>query len=585
MINYYEELGISKESSLKEISEELAKQENLWRHREVNQPEKSTKMLSLIFEAREVFSSNDSRNHYDRALAEEDSQNELASLVSADFDKWLDKAKQFYDAKEYDMAKTAVDKALLYMPENMEDSQVFWLIASIYRDSHELKEALKYINQAILYCQGVLGCYGTKIDILTRIIDGLYVQNASADQIIPYTRNIRDSYRSYIDIATKEQGKDSMAAVLGISGLAVSYYHDAPRDEDAAEQYARQAIELNEQYAADAQKVMNSLYGARNVDVSEFAVYRQEKSPYEEAINERIQKMKELKLVPPCIDGWELNSELKSSRRWINREETYAREEYFENITAHFMLSDDGTFRHINNIKTETDRFIHDGGFNHDEKEDVESKTISMEDMMMEFDFQFSQYWTYQIANDEVTIDRNIVSDISYTSNQLEGRVNLIRKFPRRKGYGLFLQLKRIVDNAERYYEECKKANEEYEAEIEPEREQIRKKYEEKCLGLYEEMQIKIEAASENEKIIQELKDKISDLETELSKLGLFSKQRKKELKNQINAAWRKIDDIQTVKQIQDYYDRQKASLNHDEEREISLKEQSVRAKHPLPDK
>lgn len=49
MTNYYEELGISKESNVGEIGEKLIRQESLWRHREVNQPEKSIKMLSLNF--------------------------------------------------------------------------------------------------------------------------------------------------------------------------------------------------------------------------------------------------------------------------------------------------------------------------------------------------------------------------------------------------------------------------------------------------------------------------------------------------------------------------------------------------------
>lgn len=53
------------------IGEELTRQESLWRHREVNQPEKSTKMLSLIFEARKIFANEDSRRKYDEALVKE----------------------------------------------------------------------------------------------------------------------------------------------------------------------------------------------------------------------------------------------------------------------------------------------------------------------------------------------------------------------------------------------------------------------------------------------------------------------------------------------------------------------------------
>lgn len=66
--NLYEELSISRDMSLEEISRELSQLERVWHQRETTQPEKAHKMLALIDSARTVFSSKQSKDEYDRSL-------------------------------------------------------------------------------------------------------------------------------------------------------------------------------------------------------------------------------------------------------------------------------------------------------------------------------------------------------------------------------------------------------------------------------------------------------------------------------------------------------------------------------------
>ena len=68
LVDYYTELNISKESSLEEINAELTKLKRVWIQREINQPEKARKMLTLIDDACEVFKTEATKAKYNRDL-------------------------------------------------------------------------------------------------------------------------------------------------------------------------------------------------------------------------------------------------------------------------------------------------------------------------------------------------------------------------------------------------------------------------------------------------------------------------------------------------------------------------------------
>lgn len=68
MVDYYEELGLDRSLGLDDLNRQLSKAESLWKSRRTRVPEKATRMLALIIEAREAFANSASRSEYDRAL-------------------------------------------------------------------------------------------------------------------------------------------------------------------------------------------------------------------------------------------------------------------------------------------------------------------------------------------------------------------------------------------------------------------------------------------------------------------------------------------------------------------------------------
>ena len=115
MTNYYEELKLDKNLSLNELRENLIRLESIWTDRASNRPEKAAEMLVLINQAKKVFATDMSRAAYDRELfapPKEETAADPNAARKAEFEKWKKTAQDYYDRQEYDMAKTALDKAL-----------------------------------------------------------------------------------------------------------------------------------------------------------------------------------------------------------------------------------------------------------------------------------------------------------------------------------------------------------------------------------------------------------------------------------------------------------------------------------------
>lgn len=70
MTDFYEELNLNPQDSVADINRALTQLESTWKRREINSPEKATKMLALILEARNAFKSDATKAEYDHNLAE-----------------------------------------------------------------------------------------------------------------------------------------------------------------------------------------------------------------------------------------------------------------------------------------------------------------------------------------------------------------------------------------------------------------------------------------------------------------------------------------------------------------------------------
>ncbi len=133
MVDYYSELNIDSGLSVDEINKELSKLENTWKRRELTSPEKATKMLALIIDARDVFKSTAAKSRYDRELAESKNQSKSVDPNQQrkdDIQKWRTDADRYYDSGEFDLARIAVDRALALVIDNSDDD-LYALAASI----------------------------------------------------------------------------------------------------------------------------------------------------------------------------------------------------------------------------------------------------------------------------------------------------------------------------------------------------------------------------------------------------------------------------------------------------------------------
>lgn len=243
LINYYEELKINRALAVNEINRELSKLEGTWRRRELTNPEKATKMLALILEAREVFQTEATRQKYDQQLdgkkAEKHSKEDQNRLQ---MEKWKSDAISFFNSKQYDLALITINKAMSFMASlHIEDSSILSLAADIYRHNGDYRTALDYINRAILV---------DSEDPLNYLIKAAVVGDVGQK---------RNNLKIAIAIADSNNFLTIKKEILGV--YARSLYFENPTDRVHAEQYAREALNLGETWG-NAQEVINAIENA-----------------------------------------------------------------------------------------------------------------------------------------------------------------------------------------------------------------------------------------------------------------------------------------------------------------------------------
>ena len=68
MTDFYEELKLDRSQNVSELNRELSRQESVWKRRELTSPEKATRIVAVILEARKAFRDEVTRAGYDREL-------------------------------------------------------------------------------------------------------------------------------------------------------------------------------------------------------------------------------------------------------------------------------------------------------------------------------------------------------------------------------------------------------------------------------------------------------------------------------------------------------------------------------------
>ena len=149
MIDFYKELNLKKEASAKELSNALVRLEAVWNKREMTQPEIAMEKLALINKAKRVFESEKSKATYDGELAADQAIEDPEAIRKAQFEKYFQDAISYMTNRQYDLAKTALERAASY---GVADSNVdyFFVASQIYRNNNDLNSSLANINQAIV---------------------------------------------------------------------------------------------------------------------------------------------------------------------------------------------------------------------------------------------------------------------------------------------------------------------------------------------------------------------------------------------------------------------------------------------------
>lgn len=147
LTNYYTELQLQQDLPLGLIQAKLKEKDTHFRSRR-DLIESNKKILDLIKEALEIFSTEDKRKAYDEELTKPESHEEM-SPDEVNFIQWYNKAYDYYLNAQYDLAVTAIKKVFEFR-RNQEEIASLVLAGYIYNDAHHYNDALNYFNEAII---------------------------------------------------------------------------------------------------------------------------------------------------------------------------------------------------------------------------------------------------------------------------------------------------------------------------------------------------------------------------------------------------------------------------------------------------
>lgn len=260
MTNYYAELNLDQNASPEELMQELASLEMLWYQREMTQPDLATEKLYLISMAKKVFSSASAKEEYDKELfgeAEEEPVDQNADRRTQ-FQKWYEEARNYWGREQYDLAKTAAEKALSFMAgEDEEDPYFYSLLASIYRNNEDVNTALSYINKAIVLNPDEPEFYLEKAFSFEKMyLEGTQNHYTNWDNAHKYIQAQRNLLLQAAELGGKAGNKDVMGRAWGL--LAFSYYYHDPSDSEKAEMYAKKAMEAGDRWE-NARNVLDDI--------------------------------------------------------------------------------------------------------------------------------------------------------------------------------------------------------------------------------------------------------------------------------------------------------------------------------------
>lgn len=277
IVDYYAELNIDKDLGIGDINAVLAKLKRVWIQREVNQPEKSRKILSLIDDACEVFRTEASREKYDQNLADSKKEapeaEDLADTQRKETaKKWFIQGLDYAISHQHDLAAESFDQALLYCRQGDSNyCSIHDRAASAYESVKNYTKAIDCINKAIIEDPQNLDYYQTKehiyFAIKFEVMDNLeHGRPADIDALDFAVKNQREVLNYILQLGEKADSYKHITYAL--DELAATWYWDDPVDKALALQYVNRFIamlkEVHEEYWENMFKDTQSYFVIRD---------------------------------------------------------------------------------------------------------------------------------------------------------------------------------------------------------------------------------------------------------------------------------------------------------------------------------
>ena len=253
MVNYYEELDLDRSLNLSDLRRELAKKESLWKKRKNTSPEAAQKKLALIVDAWKAFETESTRADYDRKLDAGDESGGAAP--DQDFVRWYEKARQYLDGGQYDLAVSSIERALSCSGAQSADADFYVLASEAYTMSGQPETGIRYANEAIILNPDNPWGYIRKAAALSMLA---FVERQSGhyEKAAQYNKQKRDIQLQAASIAEANNMPEAQGTALG--QYAHSLWFDSPTDPELAEVYARRAVALGDLWG-NGQKVMDRI--------------------------------------------------------------------------------------------------------------------------------------------------------------------------------------------------------------------------------------------------------------------------------------------------------------------------------------
>lgn len=265
MVDFYEELNLNPDDSATDISQALNQLESTWKRREINNPEKATKILALILDAREVFKSETAKADYDNKLEESKKPSEPFDYDAerrAQFQHYRAQAEEYYfNSKQPDLALESIKRALQYQTSDNTDAAFLFLCSLIRYETGDLNGALADVTSAITVNPEHATYYNWRGDIYGDFFNAAISNPNDFQTARNYLAQNRSNYEKALEIATQKGNKDEQIASL--EGLAESYSLIYDSDFGRAESYAKQAQALGDT-SIELQKIMGDIREGRS---------------------------------------------------------------------------------------------------------------------------------------------------------------------------------------------------------------------------------------------------------------------------------------------------------------------------------